>query len=149
MWLRFRARNEDRRAQHVAHVELFLPGVIAQQVLGEKDSDHVVLVLPDHREAGVPGLDHHGDELVGGLLDVDDVHLRARHHDVARLHLGDLQHALDHGERVGIEQVPLVGGAQQLDQLLPILRLAREPGAEALEQRGLGGGNVCHHPLSP
>ena len=75
-----------------------------------------------------------GQELLGGLVDVDHVHLRARHHDVARLQLGDLQHALDHGERVRVHQVALVGGAQQLDQLLAVLGLAHQDRADALQQ---------------
>ena len=75
MWLRFARKSlqqhvqalgfgdEDRRTQHVAHVELLLAGVIAQQVLGEQDADHVVLAFADHREARVRGLDHERDEL--------------------------------------------------------------------------------------
>ena len=36
-----------------------------------------------------------------------DVHLRARDHDVAHRHLGHRQHALDHRQRVGVEQLAL------------------------------------------
>ena len=111
-----------------------LPGEVAQQVLGQQNADDVVLVLADHREARVPGFDDLRQELLGRLVDVDHVHLRARHHDVARLQLGDLQHALDHGERIGVHQVALVGRAQQLDQLLAVLRLAHQDRADALEQ---------------
>jgi hypothetical protein len=42
--------NEDRRAQHVAQVEL-APGEIAQQVLGEQDAEHVVLAFADRPES--------------------------------------------------------------------------------------------------
>ncbi len=110
-----RLGDEHRRPQHLAHVEL-LSGEVAQQVLGEKNADDVVLALADDREARVTGLDDLGQELLGFLVDVHHVHLRARHHDVARLQLGHLQHALDHGERVGIHQVALVGRMEQLEQ---------------------------------
>ena len=84
-----------------------------------------------HGKARVRGLDDERNELVGRLADVDHVHLRARHHDVARLQLGDLQHAFDHRERVGVEQIALVRGAQQLDQLLAVLGLAHDEGRDA------------------
>jgi hypothetical protein len=120
-----RLGDEHRRPQHLAYVEL-LSGKIAQQVFGEKNADDVVLALADDGEARMAGLDHLGHELLGFLVDVHHVHLRARHHDVARLQLGHLQHALDHGERVGIHQVALVRGMQQLEELLAIFRFAHQ-----------------------
>ena len=84
----------------------------------------------------------------GGVVDVDDIHLRARHHDVAHLQLGDLQHAFDHGQRVGVQQVALVGGVQQLDQLLAVFRLAHQDRAEALEQSGFGCGSIAASALA-
>ena len=100
MWLRL-ARNsrkqhveplgfghEHRRAQHLAHVEFLLARVMAQQVFGEQHADDVVAVLVDHREARVRGGDHLRDEGLHRLVDVDEVHLRARDHDVAHRHLG-------------------------------------------------------------
>ena len=56
--------HEDRRAQHLAHVERLLAGVVAQQVLGEQHADHVVAVLADHREARVRRADHLGNEIL-------------------------------------------------------------------------------------
>ena len=44
----------------------------------------------------------------GGMGDVDDIHLRARDHDVAYLHFTDLQHALYHGERICIHQTVFI-----------------------------------------
>ena len=67
------------------------------------------------------------------------VHLRARDHDVAHRHLGDLQHALDHRQRVGVEQRALERAVQQVDQLLAVLGLARQERGQALEQRRLRG----------
>jgi hypothetical protein len=36
--------NEHGRAQHLAHIELFLSRIVAQQVLREQDADDVILV---------------------------------------------------------------------------------------------------------
>ena len=52
------------------------------------------------------------------------------------------QHALDHRQRVGVEQVALERPAQQLHQLLAVLGLAGEEGGEPLEQRRLRAGLV-------
>jgi hypothetical protein len=52
-----RFRDEDRRAQHVAHVEGFL-GVVAQQVLGQQDADHLVALALDGGEARVRRFQH-------------------------------------------------------------------------------------------
>ncbi len=118
--------HENGGPQHVAHVELFLSGVVAQQVLREQDADDVVAILVDDGEARVRRGDHVRDELVRGLADVDHVHLSARHHDVAHLHLGDLQRALDHRKGVGVEEISLERRVQQLEQLLAVLRLAHQ-----------------------
>jgi hypothetical protein len=82
----------------------------------------------------VARLHHLGQDLVARLVQVDHVHLRARHHDVARLQLGDLQRALDHAERVRIDQVALVGGAQQIHELLAVFRRAHQDRAEPFQE---------------
>jgi hypothetical protein len=92
------------------------------------------LLSPIDRETRVAGLDDERDEAIGRFVDVDDVHLRARHHDVARLQFGDLQYAFDHGQGIGIEQVALEGGMQQGHQLLAIAGLAHEQRAQAIEK---------------
>jgi len=118
--------HEDRGTQHLAHVELLLAGVMAQQVLGEQDADHVVAVLVDDRETRMRRADHLRHEFLHLLVDIDHVHLRARDHDVAHLHFGDGERALGDGQRVGVEQVALVGRAQQLDQVGAVGRLAQD-----------------------
>ena len=84
-------------------------------------------------------LDHERDELLRASGDVEHVHLRARDHHVAHLRLGDLQHALDHRERLGVEDAALERRMQQLDQLLAIVGLAQQHRGQALEQARLGG----------
>ena len=76
-----------------------------------------------------------GIQVCGASADVDDVHLRARNHQIARPQLGDLQHAFDHRQRIGVEQVAVVSIVQRLQQILAILGLAENEGAQALEQR--------------
>ncbi len=49
------------------------------------------------------GLDHQLDQFVGRLVALDEHHLRARHHDVAHLHVGNRQHALEHDQRIAVE----------------------------------------------
>ena len=51
--------------------------------------------------------------------------------------LGDRQHALDHRQRVGVEQVALERAAQDVEQLLAVLGLAQEHRRDALHQRRL------------
>jgi hypothetical protein len=85
-----------------------------------------------------PVLHDHRNELVGRLSDVDHVHARARHHDVPRLHLRHLEHALYHGQRFRVEKPALMRSAQELDQLVPVLGLARDPRADAIENGGFG-----------
>jgi hypothetical protein len=36
---------------------------------------------------------------------IDHHHLTTRDHDIAYLHVGDLQHALDHGEFIGSKEL--------------------------------------------
>ena len=63
------------------------------------------------------------------LVAADEHHLRPRHHDVAHLQVRDLEHALDHRERIAVDQAALAGIAQHGEQLLAVLRLGgRAPG---------------------
>jgi hypothetical protein len=93
--------------------------------------------------------DHLGHELLDRLLDVDHVHLRARDHDVAHLHLGDGERALGDGQRVGVEQVALIGRAQQLHQVCAVGRLAQDQRGQALEQAGSGGSVIAGSAILP
>ena len=52
-----RLRHEHRGPQRLAQVEALRVRVVAQQLLREQDADDVVLVLADHREARVLGLE--------------------------------------------------------------------------------------------
>ncbi len=136
--------NEHGGAQHAADVAVGF-GVVAQQVLRQQNPDDVVAVLVDDRKARVRGFDDEGNEGLGRVVDVDDVHLRARDHDLADAHLGHLQHALDHRQGVGIHQVVFVGAVQQLDQLFTVFGFAHQPVGDALEQARFGGTTVGLH----
>ena len=68
----------------------------AQQVLGEQDADDLLAVLVHHREARMAALDHGLEQHVGVVVAIEHRHLRARHHDVAHLDVGDPEHAFEH-----------------------------------------------------
>jgi hypothetical protein len=132
-----RLGNEDGRAQHVAHVET-LVGVIAQQVLGQQDADHLVAFAVDGREARVRGFQHVRQPALDGLGDVDHVHLRAGHHDVAGGEIGNLEHAFDHRQGVGVDQVALLRVLQQFEQLGSVLGFGGNHRGQPFEQRPVG-----------
>ena len=54
-------------------------------------------------------------------------HVVVRHHDVAHLQVGHIEHAFDHRQCVGIEQPVLGGILQRVAQLLAILRGGKAP----------------------
>ena len=85
------------------------------------------------------GLEHERQEFGRIVVDRDDVHLRARDHDVAHRHLGHLQHALDHRQRIRIEELVLERAVKELEELVAILGLARQERGQPLEQRRLDG----------
>ena len=118
-------RHEGDRAQHRAQIE-GLVGLLQHhrhQVLGQQDAEYVVGAFANHRIAGVRGLDDHRQELAGRLVGTDADHLRARHHDVACLQVGDLDGALDDGEGLPVEQVVFVGILENLQEFLAVARL--------------------------
>jgi hypothetical protein len=131
-----RLRDEYRGAQHAAHVEFFF-GVVAQQVFGQQHADDVVAIALEDRIARMRFLQHVRDEFGGIVRDVDRVHLRARHHDVARAEFGHLEHAFDHRQRVGVDQVALVRVLQNFQKLGARVGLGRDEVGQTLEERAL------------
>ena len=133
-------RNEHRRPQDLADAQ-FLASVYPQEILGQEDAYDLVQIAIHHRKARMAALDDARQELLGRGRDVDDIHARARHHDVACRQLGGLQHALDHGKRLRVQQVALACGMQECDELLAVFGFAHQERREALEQAGscLGG----------
>mgnify|MGYP007002814713 CR=1 FL=1 len=128
-----RLRDEDGGAQHAAHVEFFF-GVIAQQVFREQHTDDVVAIALVDRIARVRFFQHVGDEFGGIVRDVDRVHLCAGHHDVAGAEFGHLEHALDHRQRVGVDQVALVGVLEDLQEFRARVGLRRDKVGQTLEE---------------
>ena len=127
--------DENRGTQSVAKVEAFRIGIIIQQLLGQQDADHVVLVLAYDRKARVPGLEHERNEAGRLVLDRYHVHLRARDHDVAHGHFGNLQGTFDDRQRIGVEELTLEGTVQQLEELFAVLRLTRQKSRQPFEER--------------
>ena len=126
--------DEDDRA----HVLADLEGLVArrlqpQQILGEQDAEDLVAILADHRKARMARLDHQRHQGVGRLITLDEDHLGARHHDVAHLHVGDRKHALEHHQRVVVEQAASARLAQPFDQVAEVARLAGHRLRDALQ----------------
>ena len=92
----------------------------------------------DHRKARVARLHDSRNPLVDRLGDVEHEHLRARHHQIAGTQFRYLKHALDHRQRVGVEQVTVMGFGQDLQQIVPVFGLAQDERRQAF-QKGLGG----------
>jgi hypothetical protein len=63
----------------------------------------LVSIFADDREPRMTRLDGDFHEFVRRLIALDENHLRARHHDVADLHVGDGQHTLQHDQGIAIE----------------------------------------------
>ena len=140
--------------QHILDVETV--GVVfqqqRQQILGQQDAEHIVDAFADHREAGVSRLDDRGQKLPRCLGRLDGGHLGARDHDVAHLHVGDLQCALDDRQRFDIEDFIALRFAQQLEQFLAVagfmdksLGQSLQPGLVSVARSIFAHGVVTHH----
>ena len=115
-----------------------LAGVMAaeterQQILGEQDALHVILVFVDHREAGVAGFDDDGQEVVHRLGLLYGHHLGAGDHDVTHAQLGNFEHALDHVLGVLIDEVAFFRIGDDFHQIIAVFWLALEELAELVE----------------
>ena len=115
-----------------APVRLAVRDLQAQQILGEQDAENLIAVLADDRKAGMTRLDHELDQFIGRLVALDEHHLGAGHHDVPHLHVGHREDALEHDQRIAVEQPALARLAQILDQLGEVARLARHRLRDAL-----------------
>ena len=133
MWLRL--AHEHRRAQRIAQHETLRPRVVVEELLGEQDADHVVLAFADHRETRVLGFEDQRQEIRRLVVDRYAIHLRARDHDVAHRSLRHRQHALDHRQRVGVEQPSFERAPEQIEKLAAVFRLARQERRQPFEQR--------------
>ena len=68
------------------------------------------------------GVDNGGQHTRRRIIAAHADHLIARHHDVAGLQIGHLQHPFEHGVGVSIEQTVLLGFTQAVEQLIAITR---------------------------
>ena len=78
-----------------------------------------------------PGLDDRRQDARERIVAPHADHLRARHHDVAHLQVGHVEHALEHRERIGVDQPALGRLAQQLEQLRAVLQAAGQRARQA------------------
>ena len=126
-------RNEHRGPHQRLHAGRIV-GEQAQQILGVKDADDVVAVTVVHGKTRVRSGDDMRQEFARCLADVDQLDLRARHHDVARRQFSHLEHALDHRQGIVIEQFAFVRSAQQAQQLFAVFRGAQQQRRKTFEQ---------------
>lgn len=89
-----------------------------------QDTDHTIAVAIDHGKARMCCFHDPRQELLRRFANLDHFHLCARHHDVANGQLRNLQHALDHGQRLGIKQKTLVRAAKEFNQFVSVVRRA-------------------------
>ena len=135
---RLRLGDEERRPQQRAQVEVGR-ALQLQQVLGHQDADDVVAPLLEHRKARVAGVDDDVQHLLERRVDVEQVHVAARDHDVAGGHVGHPDHALEHHPRLGLDQLLVLGVGERLDQLVARVRAGRDEVEELLEERAFLG----------
>ena len=76
------------------------------------------------------GLDDRRQQHLERVVAAHRDHLRARHHDVAHLQVGDAEHALEHTQRLGIDEPAALRLAQLLHEVVAVLGLAGERAAE-------------------
>ena len=99
---RWKANTLGFRDKHRGSQELACrdgpPGIEPQLVLGVQDADDMVTITFDHWKTRVRRADGKREKLAWWLRDIDHVHLRSRHHDVARRQVRDLKDALNHGD---------------------------------------------------
>src|SRR5690554_4137568 len=120
----FALGDEQRRTQQFAHVEL--AGVVAeitQKVLRDEDADDVIAAFADDGEARIAGFDDGRQQLSRVIDPRQHRNLGAWDHDVSGLQLRDVQHALDHRQRIRIEQTALMSITKKLEEIVLIFRL--------------------------
>jgi hypothetical protein len=82
----------------------------------------------------VGGADHDVQQLVVGSVDVQQIHARRGHHDVAGAHVGHADHAFEHEPAFGLDQLTLLGIGQLLDQAVGGVGAGRKELDQAAEQ---------------
>ena len=92
------------------------------------NTDDIVDVLTDHRNAGMPAAHRQRYRFVGRFVAFDPDHLGARHHHLAGRCIAKFENGLDHPALVGGDHAALLGQVDDFAQL----DLGRErPVAEA------------------
>ena len=107
--------HKHGRPDQRADVEIWGP-LQLEQVLGHQDADDVFALPLKHRKARVASIDHRTQQCVGSLIDVDHVHARGCHHDIASGHVGHANHALDHHARISADHLVVFGFRQGFDE---------------------------------
>ena len=111
----FALRHKNGRPQQGADVQCGRT-LQLEQVFGQQDADDVVALALVHRKPRMRGLNDQVQQGVRGCIDVEQIHARCGHHDIARGHIGHAQHALEHDARIGANDVVVLGVGQGFDE---------------------------------
>ena len=125
--------HEDGRAQQGADVQR-RRALELEQVFGKQNADDVLALLAVDRKARVPGFDHQVQLLVKRRVDVDQVHARRGHHDIARCHVGQTDHAVEHDPGFGVDDLVVLGLGQRFGQFLARIGSRADEFDEFLQQ---------------
>ena len=109
--------HKHRRAQQGAHIQLGR-ALQLEQIFGHQNTNDVLAVAVIHRKARVRGVNNGVHQLVGGRINIDNVHARRSYHHIARCHISHADHALQHGAAFGPNDVVALGLGQGFNQLV-------------------------------
>ena len=130
---RLRLRHVERGAQQRAQVQVGR-ALQLEQVFGHQDADDVFLALLVDRKARVASAYDDVQQIFVVGVDVELVHVLARHHHVAGRHVGHADDALEHHPRLGLDQLLVLGIGQRFDQLVFRVRPWRDQVDELFQQ---------------
>jgi hypothetical protein len=108
-----------------------------EQILGHQDADDVLPVALEHGETRVRGVDHQVQQGVVGRRDVDQVHARRSHHDIAGRHVRHADHAFEHRAALGVDHLVVLRLDQRLDQFLGRIRSGMNEFSQFLQEGAL------------
>ena len=114
-------RHKHGRTQQGSNVE-FRGTLQLEQVFRHQDANDVFAFTLKHRKTRVRGVDHAVHQGVVRVLNVDQFHAGAGHHDIARSHVGHADHALEHLARICADQLVVLSLDQGVKQLVGRVR---------------------------
>ena len=110
-------RHKHCRTQQGADVQ-FGRALQLQQIFGQQDANDVFFFAFEDRKTRVRCFNHMVQHFVKRGFNVQQIHARGGHHDIARGHVGHANHPFEHQAALGIDDVVVLGLGQRFDQLV-------------------------------